>query len=53
MEETKPFIILKEVVKIAFERVKDNKGIYGIDKQSITRDNLNRCSNYTGCYLRF
>ena len=31
MEETKPFNISKEVVKIAFDRVKANKGTYGID----------------------
>ncbi len=30
MEETKPFVISKEVVKIAFERVKANKGVNGI-----------------------
>ena len=35
MEETKPFVISKEVVKIAFERVKANKGTYGIDEQTI------------------
>ena len=35
MEETKPFKIAKQIVKIAFERVKANKGTYGIDDQSI------------------
>ena len=35
MEETKPFVISKQVVKIAFERVKANKGTYGIDEQTI------------------
>ena len=29
MEETKPFKIAKQAVKIAFERVKANKGTYG------------------------
>lgn len=28
MEETKPFVISKQVVKIAFDRVKANKGTY-------------------------
>ena len=36
MEETKPFEIAKQAVKIAFERVKANKGTYGIDEQSIS-----------------
>lgn len=35
MEETKPFNISKQAVKIAFERVKANKGTYGIDGQTI------------------
>ena len=35
MEETKPYKIPKQIVKIAFERVKANKGTYGIDEQSI------------------
>lgn len=35
MEETKPFKISKQTVKIAFERVKANKGTYGIDEQTI------------------
>lgn len=35
MKETKPFVISKQVVKIAFDRVKVNKGTYGIDKQTI------------------
>lgn len=51
MEETKPFVISKEVVKIAFESVKVNKGTYGIDKQSIEefeenlKDNLYKIWN--------
>lgn len=42
MEETKPFKISKQAIKIAFERVKANKGTYGIDEQSIAdfEDNL-------------
>ena len=32
MDETKPFKISKQTVKIAFERVKANKGTYGIDE---------------------
>ena len=42
MDETKPFKISKQTVKIAFERVKANKGTYGIDEQSIEdfEDNL-------------
>lgn len=35
MGETKPFKISKQTVKIAFERVKANKGTYGIDEQTI------------------
>lgn len=27
--------VLKQIVKIAFERVKTNKGTYGIDEQNI------------------
>ena len=51
MEETKPFKISKQAVKIAFDRVKANKGTYGIDEQSITdfeinlRDNLYKIWN--------
>ena len=57
MEETKPFKISKQVVKIAFDRVKANKGTYGIDEQTIAdfeenlKDNLykiwNRMSSET------
>lgn len=35
MRETKPFSISKKAVKIAYERVKANKGTYGVDEQSI------------------
>ena len=35
MEETKPFKISKQAVKIAFDRVKANKGTYGIDEKTI------------------
>lgn len=51
MEETKPFVISKQVVKIAFERVKVNKGTYVIDEQSIAdfeenlKDNLYKIWN--------
>lgn len=51
MEETKPFNILKQAVKVAFDRVKANKGTYGIDEQSIAdfeenlKDNLYKIWN--------
>ena len=51
MEETKPFKISKQAVKIAFDRVKANKGTYGIDEQTITefeenlKDNLYKIWN--------
>lgn len=51
MEETKPFKISKQIVKIAFERVKANKGTYGIDEQTIEdfeenlKDNLYKIWN--------
>ena len=51
MEETKPFKISKQAVKIAFDRVKANKGTYGIDEQSISdfeenlKDNLYKIWN--------
>jgi group II intron reverse transcriptase/maturase len=51
MEETKPFKISKQAVKIAFDRVKANRGTYGIDEQTITdfeenlKDNLYRIWN--------
>lgn len=51
MEETKPFRISKQAVKIAFDRVKANKGTYGIDEQSIAdfeanlKDNLYKIWN--------
>ena len=35
MEETKPFNISKIAVVTAYEKVKANKGTYGVDKQSI------------------
>ena len=37
MEETKPFKISKQAVKIAFDKVKANKGTYGIDEQNNNR----------------
>lgn len=51
MEETKPFKISKQAVKIAFDRVKANRGTYGIDEQSIAdfkenlKDNLYKIWN--------
>ncbi len=51
MEETKPFKISKQAVKIGFDRVKANKGTYGIDEQSIEefeenlKDNLYKIWN--------
>ena len=51
MEETKPFNISKQAVKVAFERVKANRGTYGIDEQSIAdfeenlKDNLYKIWN--------
>ena len=51
MEETKPFKISKQAVKVAFDRVKANKGTYGIDEQSIAdfegdlKDNLYKIWN--------
>ena len=45
MEETKPFKITKQIVKIAFERVKANKGTYGIDEQSISDFELDLKNN--------
>ena len=51
MEETKPFKISKQAVKIAFDRVKANKGTFGIDEQSIAdfeenlKDNLYKIWN--------
>lgn len=51
MEETKPFKISKQAVKVAFDRVKANRGTYGIDEQSIAdfeanlKDNLYKIWN--------
>ncbi len=35
MTETKPFNISKRAVVTAYEKVKANKGTYGVDEQSI------------------
>ncbi len=35
MQETKPFEISKQMVKLAFDKVKANKGAHGVDEQSI------------------
>lgn len=45
MQETKPFSISKNAVMIAFERVKANKGTYGIDEQSIESFELDLKNN--------
>ena len=45
MQETKPFNISKMVVFGAFERVKENKGTYGIDEQSIAEFEKNLKNN--------
>jgi len=45
MEGTKPFKISKHIVKEAFERVKANKGTYGIDEQTIAEYELNLKDN--------
>ncbi|WP_368657192.1 group II intron reverse transcriptase/maturase [Metabacillus halosaccharovorans] len=45
MQETKPFSISKNAVMGAFERVKANKGTYGIDKQSIESFELDLKNN--------
>ena len=51
MEETKPYKISKQAVKVAFDRVKANKGTYGIDEQTIAefeenlKDNLYKIWN--------
>ncbi|MFV2050637.1 MULTISPECIES: hypothetical protein [Bacillaceae] len=42
MREAKPFSISKNAVMTAFERVKANKGTYGIDEQSIKRTRLEK-----------
>ncbi|RBP66784.1 group II intron reverse transcriptase/maturase [Alkalibaculum bacchi] len=51
MRETKPFVISKRAVYTAYEKVKANKGTYGIDEQSINdfekklKDNLYKIWN--------
>lgn len=45
MQETKPFSISKNAVMTAFERVKANKGTYGIDEQSIESFELDLKNN--------
>ena len=51
MRETKPYSILKRAVVTAYERVKANKGTYGVDEQSIEafemklKDNLYKIWN--------
>ncbi|KMJ58526.1 DNA polymerase [Bacillus sp. LL01] len=45
MQKTKPFSISKHAVMIAFERVKANRGTYGIDEQSIESFELDLKNN--------
>lgn len=45
MEEAKPFKIPKQAVKLAFDRVKANRGAYGIDEQSISDFEVNLKDN--------
>jgi len=45
MGETKPFNISKRVVMTAYERVKANKGTYGVDEQSIEDFEKNQKDN--------
>lgn len=59
MSETKPYNISKWVVYEAYEKVKANKGSYGVDEQSIEdfekdlKNNLYRIWNRmsSGCYF--
>lgn len=45
MEETKPFNISKQAVKVALDRVKANRGTYGIDEQTIEEFEQNLKNN--------
>ena len=45
MQETKPFEISKQVVVAAYEKVKANKGTYGVDEQSIEEFEKNLNNN--------
>jgi group II intron reverse transcriptase/maturase len=45
MQETKPYSISKRAVVTAFERVKANKGTYGVDEQSIEDFEMNLKNN--------
>lgn len=45
MGETKPYSISKNVVMTAYERVKANKGTYGVDEQSIEEFEKNLKNN--------
>ena len=59
MTETKPFNISKRAVVTAYEKVKANKGTYGVDEQSIEdfeknlKNNLYKIWNRmsSGCYI--
>lgn len=45
MQETKSFEISKQMVKLAFDKVKANKGAHGVDEQSIEAFERNLKSN--------
>ena len=45
MDETKPFKISKQTVREAFNKIKANKGSYGIDDQTIEEYERNLKSN--------
>ena len=45
MNKTKPFCISKKRVKAAWEKVKANKGTYGVDEKSIEDFELNLKDN--------
>jgi len=45
MQETKPFDISKQMVKLAFDKVKANKGTHGVDEQTIEAFERNLKSN--------
>ena len=57
MAETKPFNISKRAVMTAYEKVKANKGTYGVDEQSIEdfdkdlKNNLYKIWNFFLFYL--
>jgi len=50
LSKTKPFSISKKSVMAAWERVKANKGTYGIDEESIQDFEENLKDNYWPTY---